>query len=110
MLGQGQGVGLTNRLHGSTGGREAVTLATANLPAHNHPVSDPGHQHTYSDYYFAAVGGYYPYSNSYSGGYSAAQTRTANTGYTGITTVDTGSGTAFATMPPFYVLAYIMKI
>ena len=29
-----------------TGGAKTHTLATANLPAHNHPVTDPGHTHT----------------------------------------------------------------
>lgn len=30
----------------ATGGAETVSLTTANLAAHNHPVTDPGHTHT----------------------------------------------------------------
>lgn len=33
----------------STGGANTVALATANLPAHNHGVTDPGHVHSVSD-------------------------------------------------------------
>ncbi len=36
MVGFGQGAGLTNISQGSRGGRETVTLTTANLPSHNH--------------------------------------------------------------------------
>jgi len=35
-IGQGQGVGLTNRVLGTPDGVESVTLQTANLPTHNH--------------------------------------------------------------------------
>ena len=35
----GQGVGLTNRVIGETGGAESVALTTAHLPAHTHSVS-----------------------------------------------------------------------
>lgn len=34
---------------GTTGGDSNVTLATTNLPAHNHPVIDPGHLHGVTD-------------------------------------------------------------
>jgi microcystin-dependent protein len=39
MIHQGQGSGLSNRTMGETGGAETVTLATANIPAHNHQVA-----------------------------------------------------------------------
>jgi microcystin-dependent protein len=38
MLHQGQGPGLSNRVIGESGGAETVTLATAQMPIHNHPV------------------------------------------------------------------------
>jgi hypothetical protein len=34
---------------GSTGGAATTTLSTANLPAHNHAVTDPGHVHSIND-------------------------------------------------------------
>lgn len=36
---QGQGLGLSNYVIGENGGVESVTLLTANLPSHNHPVN-----------------------------------------------------------------------
>lgn len=33
----------------ATGGAGEITLATTNLPAHNHGVTDPGHTHTITD-------------------------------------------------------------
>jgi microcystin-dependent protein len=37
-IGQGQGVGLSNRRMGSQGGAESVSLSIQNLPAHSHSV------------------------------------------------------------------------
>lgn len=33
---------------GTTGGSNSATIATINLPAHNHGVTDPGHSHTFT--------------------------------------------------------------
>jgi microcystin-dependent protein len=38
-VGQGQGLGLTNRLLGQSGGEENVTLLTTNLPQHIHTLN-----------------------------------------------------------------------
>ena len=112
ILGQGQGTGLTNRVLATTGGAETVVLATANLPAHNHAVTDPGHFHTNTDYYFGTYNNCWG-SGACSGGntgYSYSQTLTTSTKLTGISIQNTGSGTAVPIMPPFYALAFIMKI
>ena len=45
----GAGSGLTTRVLGTFDGAEAVTVAVANMPAHNHGVSDPGHVHGVAD-------------------------------------------------------------
>ena len=37
-VGEGQGRGLSNRVLGETGGNEAITLTSQNLPAHSHPL------------------------------------------------------------------------
>jgi hypothetical protein len=34
---------------GAVGGSTSISLSTANLPAHNHPVSDGGHAHPYTE-------------------------------------------------------------
>lgn len=46
LIGAGQGPGLTNRVVGTKWGVEAVVLSTAQMPAHAHGVSDPGHAHS----------------------------------------------------------------
>jgi microcystin-dependent protein len=48
-IGFGQGPGLTNRGLGGAGGAEAHSITVAELPPHNHQVSDPGHGHNIND-------------------------------------------------------------
>jgi microcystin-dependent protein len=43
------GSGIAGTTTGAGGGTETVTLSTAQLPPHNHGVSDPGHGHGVSD-------------------------------------------------------------
>jgi microcystin-dependent protein len=82
---------------GATGGTQTKTLITANLPAHNHPVTDPGHLHLLT----TALG-----NHSLGGGSvdsfdaSGGTGRSTNSATTGITIGNTGSGTAFNGMPP----------
>lgn len=74
---------------GDTGGEDMVTLTVAQMPAHNHVLNsitqsalkdDPSKSGNY----------YYPH-------------------YTSVTTGSAGSSQPHNNMPPFYVLAYIMK-
>jgi microcystin-dependent protein len=80
----------------ATGGAANVTLAVANLPLHTHTMA------------FSTVG----YSASYN---SSSETTGApyngrNSGTQWRTSDGTGSGSAFSILPPYYVLAYIMRI
>ncbi|CAF1183227.1 unnamed protein product [Rotaria sordida] len=45
IVGSGKGVGLTNRLLGNQFGSEQHALTQNEMPAHTHPVNDPGHSH-----------------------------------------------------------------
>ena len=47
-LGTGTGTGLTARTLGATGGEEAHSLSTTELPSHNHTITDAGHGHGYT--------------------------------------------------------------
>ena len=50
-VGQGHGVGLSNRVIGQQFGEEVVTLTTANLPSHTHTLmASPGAQTTLNPY------------------------------------------------------------
>jgi microcystin-dependent protein len=122
---------------GDTGGSATVVLETANLPshshtfsgstvsagAHTHTITDPGHSHALSAWFTPASPG--------SGGGGDAGQRLSGLGSYGTNTVITGisvnsagahthtitgtvgtegAGTAHENRPPYYALAYIMKI
>ena len=78
------------------GGSKNVTLLVANLPAHNH---------TYADSYFSQV------DDTWKGGGDASSDKwTGVSGSTTRTSDSTGSGTPFDVRPPYYALAYIMRV
>ena len=92
---------------GTTGGAASVTLTAAQsgVPAHNHPVTDPGHSHNYS------VGN----TGSLLGA-AGSFTAVSNVGVSSSTTgVTVGNSTAAAASqshenrPPFYALTYIIR-
>lgn len=101
----------------ATGGEAAHTLTSAEMPSHTH--SDPAHSHSFSG------SGSFPYNNgSYSGGalsgsfpatYQNSGTYTisisgSTSSSSGGSTGSAGSGSAHNNLPPYYSLAYIMKI
>jgi len=102
------GSGITGTTLGASGGLETVTLTTAQMPSHNHGVTDPGHTHAASQGSYAL--------NVTSGG-SGAPTAGATliganytaSGTTGVTIQNTGGGGAHNNTPPAIVLNYIVK-
>lgn len=95
---------------------------------HTHGVSDPGHNHQPSGggLFTVQTGGgsnglasggqgyAFPGTTSVGGTGISIQGANANISVnastTGITTQNTGSGTAFSTLPPYYALCYIMRV
>lgn len=70
----------------------SVTLTTANLPPHSHPLTDPGHFHT-TPANMSSSGAVY-----WAGGANgSAVSQNTDSKLTGITIGDTGSGTSFST-------------
>ena len=119
VLGSGAGTGLTSRSLSQTGGAETVTLTEAQMPTHSHDVSgnytttDNGlHSHTVN----SLVHSYYQsgYDGQYSGynGFASVSTTQAGTHNHTVRISETpkGSSNAHENMPPFYVLAFIMRI
>jgi microcystin-dependent protein len=107
-VGAGQGVGLTNRALGSTGGSETHTLISDEMPSHNHEITDPGHTHTWNN----GLEG----DDSGNGGSNAEYTRTGGSvtdailnATTGISINNTGGGGAHNNMQPFLVLRFLIK-
>jgi hypothetical protein len=94
VLSSGSGSGLTPRTINTSGGVETVALTTAQMPSHSHTYSAYTKQGTA----FCA-----------SGDGRAPPLRDENH-RTNLETVATGSGSAHENMPPFYVLAFIMRI
>lgn len=96
--------------NGATGGEATVTLEEANIPEHRHKQNING---TSADDWNTRYGTMttMPYVGGSEGesGYSAAINEwieNTNAVYTDYA----GSGTAHNNMPPYYVLAYIMKL
>lgn len=104
VLGQGAGSGLTARTVGQTGGEENHTLTLAEIPAHQHKYFSDGRNMELIGYgnagngisWFDVNGGTIDKACFYDQGSSV--------------TMMAGSGTSHNTMPPYYVLAYIMRV
>ena len=103
---------------GATGGSADATLVShshgVSDPGHGHSISDPGHTHSLPSVFYAS------YPNGFAAGGGAGQTVNAtgsattnisivgNT--TGISIQSSGGSATNANLPPYYALAYIMKL
>ena len=107
---------------GTTGGAETVTLTVGQLPAHNHVVSGStsaggAHTHPFRTYHanFSHAGSATEGSTKWDGDgewtdYGAVLSAGDHSHTFNVTSASTGSGQAIDKLPPFYVLAYIMRI
>jgi microcystin-dependent protein len=115
VLGAGKGDGLIQRDMNAKGGEENVTLNESEMPAHTHYLfvnADGGRGNVNTLYPNVAGINTYVYgvsnSNDNTERYrlNAGSTTPANAGVSGWK----GGSQAHNNMPPFYVLAYIMKL
>ena len=119
-----------SRSVGTTGGAETVTLTVGQLPAHNHNVS--GTTSNSGSHNHAGLAPNHDRNDSLSQGYPAGNNhntfRTSDRGGSywmnrsaistdgdhnhtfNVNSASTGSGNAIDKLPPFYVLAYIMRV
>jgi microcystin-dependent protein len=140
ILSSGSGAGLTPRSINQTGGQEQVTLSQAQMPSHIHDVSayttgdgqhthgiyDPGHNHvitTQSGSIFennapgyrqiaagnGISGGSWQSDNNFTG-ISITSDYSAHNHTINVNQSVKGSDNSHENMPPFYVLAFIMRI
>jgi len=110
ILAAGSGGGLTPRTPGQWGGEERHQLSVSELPSHSHGVSDPGHSHSYTDPLIGQYTGLEHDENGTAVEYPYGNWGTTTESTTGISINSTGSNSPHNNMPPFYVLAYIMRV
>lgn len=92
---------------GAAGGSESHTLTAAQIPAHTHPVNDPGHTHT-QDCSVRLPSAGNNFNTPFNGGATAALP--VNSATTGITIGNnTGGGGAHNNVQPTLILNKIIK-
>ena len=88
--------GITGSTVGSSSAAESTTLTTAQIPAHNHTLTDPGHNHTIYATSAALGGG----SGSIPTSSSSSGDRITATNTTGISIASAGGGGAHTNVQP----------
>lgn len=115
-MGAGAGTDLTNRTLGAKLGAETKAMGLNELPPHNHPVNDPGHEHGFDGGFSTLVGEILQSTLWINAGPMADHVNADVTWHstnahavTGISTQAVGGGVAFELLHPVFVVNYIIK-
>lgn len=98
---------------GATGGAASIQLATNQMPTHTHTISDPGHNHANGAFqYLLQSNGVNTIHDvdSTSGEPNLVSKGAIASKTTGITLGNAGGNIAHENRPPYYTLAYIIKV
>jgi microcystin-dependent protein len=92
---------------GGIGGAQNHTLSTAEMPAHAHTLTDPGHSHGPSGggSFLTSLGG-----TSVQAGNGLTTSPGTSTVTTGVTMANTGGGGAHSVLNPCMVLPFILRV
>lgn len=122
IVGAGQGTDLTLRNVNDKGGSETVTLTVNQLPAHNHVVSGDTSTTGAHTHPFRAYNANFDHAGSATEGSTkddgdgtftdngAVQSAGDHKHTINLTSQSTGGGQAVDKMPPFFALAFIMRV
>lgn len=130
VLASGSGTGLTPRTINQTGGAETQTLSTSQMPSHYHSVNPPStssasggsHNHDVMGYYGTGIGGasgatgdvaLYNSDGNWVWRLDWTSTEGSHQHVVDIAafnSASSGGGAAHDNMPPYYVLAFIMRV
>jgi len=104
--------GMTGGTIGGVGGEQIHTLTVAEMPAHNHGVTDPGHTHTWNPTSIRqfSVGGTGGALNTVQIGNGSDGTFSNTAATTGISIQSNGNGNSHNVVQPTIVCNYIMRI
>lgn len=106
--------GGTGTNNGATGGEASVTLTQQTIPAHSHTASETeagSHTHTITTFFDGGNDHFNNVSCSYTEYSKGTATVDSSGAHTHDITIDnTGGGQPHNNMPPYYVLAFMMKL
>lgn len=102
----------SNRVIGQNGGEERHALLTAELAAHNHGVTDPGHSHglVHPNHLALDNGIHWAFATSAAGPDILSDSSSVSSATTGITTQNNGSGTAHNNLQPYECDTFLVRV